>query len=157
MTTLERVSVGGLIGIVLGCPLYLPWVLARLGIYKRWYVARFIPPFSWSRAVYFFPASAFFLSIPCIALLPVEGNTRSNISVFIAFAGFALAPIIAIWTPRWLKPDWQRYLEDNYNQTEIRTFIPIWREMEKQEWSAYLDSEEGIDELVAITREKLGS
>ncbi len=139
-----------------GAPLYLPYLFARFGHYKSWYVARFIPPFSWSRAVYFWPASVFFIFLPLLVFSPLDDKTAMAALAFIAFAGFILAPIIAIWTPRWLKPKWQRYLEDNYSQEEIRYFIPIWREMDKREWSAYLDSEEGIDELVKITREKLG-
>lgn len=142
---------------LLGAPLYLPWLLARFGNYRRWYVVRFIPPFSWSRAVYFWPASAFFIFLPLLVFSSLDDETVMIASAFIGFAGFIIALIIAIWTPRWLKPSWQRYLEDNYSQTEIRSFIPIWREMDKQEWSAYLDNEEGIDALVTITREKLDS
>ncbi len=66
-----------------------------------------------------------------------------------------MAPIIAIWTPRWAKPNWQRYLETTTPPDSIRAFIPAWREMDKQEWSAYLDSEAGNEELVKITRQKL--
>ena len=69
--------------------------------------------------------------------------------------GIIITPIIIIWTPSWAKPKWQRYLEENCSQEEIRVFIPVWREMDKQEWSDYLDSEEGIDKLLKITREKI--
>jgi len=148
-----KVILAFLFSFSIASPIYLPWVLARFGKYRGWYLARFVPPFTWSRSVYFFPASAFFLIMPFAILVPVE--MRVMFINLVGFTGFILAPIIAIWTPRWLKPGWQRYLEDKYSQDSIRAFIPVWREMDKQEWSAYLDSEAGIEELVKITRQKL--
>jgi len=138
-----------------GAPIYLPWVLARFGKYRGWYLVPFVPPFIWNRLLYIFPLSAVFVCAPFIASLPVDGDTYMSLWGWASMLGIIVTPIIVIWTPRWLKPNWQRYLEDNYSQDSIRAFIPVWREMDKQEWSAYLDSEKGIDELVKITRQKL--
>ena len=148
MTTLERFLVGIPIGLGLGLPLYLFWVLARFGNYKRWYLAPFIPPFSWSRSIYIWPASLFFVGIPCVALLPLD--SRENAMISMGILGFILAFVMIIWTPDWAKPKWQRYLEANYSQAQIQRCIPLWREMERRQWSQLLDSEAGIDELVSM-------
>lgn len=144
-----------LLAFAFGAPIYMPWVLARFGKYRGWYLAHFVPPFVWSRSVYFFPLSAVFVCAPFLALIPVDVDTRGSLWGIASMLGIIVTPIIVIWTPRWLKPNWQRYLEDNYSQDEIRAFISVWREMGKKEWSTYLDSEEDIDELVKITRQKL--
>ena len=34
--------------------------------------------------------------------------------------------------------------------------MPVWRVMDAKRWGKLLDSEEGIDELVAIARAELG-
>ena len=148
MTTLEGFLVSLPLGLGLGLPLYLPWLLARLGYYKRWYIVHFTPPFSWSRAVYVWPASLMFVSMPCVALLPVD--SRENAWHIISFSGFILAIIMVIRPPGWAKPKWQRYLEANYSQAQIQRCIPLWREMERRQWSQLLDSEAGIDELVSM-------
>jgi len=148
MTTLERFLVAIPIGLGFGLPLYLPWVLVRFGKYKRWYLALFIPPFSWSRSIYLWPASLFFVSMPCVALLPID--SRENALISTLFLGIILAFVMMIWPPGWAKPKWQRYLEANYSQEQIRRCIPLWREMERRQWSQLLDSEAGIDELVSM-------
>jgi hypothetical protein len=62
-----------------------------------------------------------------------------------------------LWQPRWAKPDWQRYLEDNYSWSEIRNvLIPYWRQMDRSTWNTLMDSEEGIDKLVRMARKEWG-
>jgi hypothetical protein len=147
---------GSIFSIVLGAPLYLPWVLARVGIYKRWYLAPFMPPLMWSRAIYAWPASALFITAPLVGLLPIDGDARGLVLGIVSMLGVVLAIVMILWTPGWAKPDWQRYLEDNYPWWEIRrVFIPAWQKMDRAYWSKLMDSEEGIEELVRMAREEV--
>ena len=145
-----------LLSLLIGLPLYLPWLLARTGKYKRWYLAYFAPPFMWHRAIFFFPASAFFVIVPFMAVLPVNPDLGEAIWGYVGLAGAIIGFLMMLWTPRWAKPKWQQYLEDNYPYSEIRrTFVPVWREMDRRQWSRLMDSEEGIDELVQLARKGL--
>lgn len=136
-------------------PLCIPWILIRVGKYKRWYLAPFVPPFIWGRAFYGWPATAVFIFSPILAVLPVSDDTFMSLLGWISLVGVVLGIIMMIWTPGWAKPKWQRYLEAKYTGSEIRsTLIPVWRKMDRKKWSQLLDSEEGIEELVRIARQE---
>ncbi|MFZ1396769.1 MAG: hypothetical protein WAS33_07725 [Candidatus Promineifilaceae bacterium] len=148
-------AAASIVSILIGAPLYLPWIFARLGKYKRWYLAYFAPPFMWGKAIYAWPMSAFFISTPIIGLLPITPESRTLVWGIIGIIGVILGFLMILWQPKWAKPDWQRYLEDKYAWREIRgVFIPHWRQMDRQTWNRLMDSEEGIDELVRMAREK---
>jgi hypothetical protein len=137
-----------------GAPLYLPWIFARLGKYKRWYLAYFAPPFMWGKAIYAWPASAGFVFAPFMVLIPNHGDLRLFVWGIVGMAGVVTGFLMILWQPRWAKPPWQAYLEANYQWWEIRrVFIPYWRQMDRQTWNMLMDSEEGIDELVAMARQ----
>ena len=80
---------GILIFWLLGFVFSLPWVLVRLGIYKRWYLAPSLPPIIWGNAVFaMVPASAFLWSYPLIAF----GGIFVAIVTYISFSG----PIVGL-------------------------------------------------------------
>jgi hypothetical protein len=108
----------------------------------------------WGKAIYAWPASAFFVFAPIVGLLPVSSDLRLFVWNIIGMIGLILGILMILWQPRWAKPPWQAYLEDNYQWWEIRrVFIPYWRQMDRQTWNMLMDSEEGIDELVAMARQ----
>lgn len=62
-----------------------------------------------------------------------------------------------IWTPNWAKPFWQRHLESTYSYGEISgVFLPVWRQMDRREWSKKMETKEGIEDLVAYARKGHG-
>jgi hypothetical protein len=138
---------------LLGSPLYLPWLLARLGIYKSWYFAPFMLPFSWRGWIQLWPMSAFFIFTPCIALMPMSDDIAMKLIAFIGITGVVLAFVMALWNPRWAKPAWQRRLEDRYSYETINNFIEVWRQMDFAEWSQLVETEEGLEKLVKIAQE----
>lgn len=139
----------------ISAPVFLPWLLARLGYYKRWYLAPFAPPIMWGKAIYGWPISLFFLVGPLVALLGIKGDLALTIMSWLSILSIVLAFLMLLWTPRWAKPQWQLYLEDNHSYQEIRqVFIPAWRKMDRHEWSQLLDSESGIRKLVRIAQEQ---
>lgn len=125
-------------------PLYLPWLLARLGYYKKWYLAPFIPPFSWRGWIQVWPLSLFFVGSPFLALLPLTGNQRIMIWGILGIIGLLLTIIMILWTPGWAKPAWQRRLEDRFSHEQISAFISVWRKMSFSQWSDMIDTEEGM-------------
>lgn len=159
MSLWERFFIALVGGIGLGFPIYISWVLARIGFYKRWYLARFIPGISFSNSIYLFPMSLFFLIFPVLVFikdtdlnggLDLQGFVWSSAGVI----GFFLSVYMVFWTPRWAQPRWVLYLEDTYSEVEIqRVFIPAWRKLDKLHWSAKMDTLEGIEEMVAYARQ----
>lgn len=138
-----------------GAPVYLPWLLARMGYYKRWYLAPFAPPLMWGKAIYGWPISLFFVVTPLVFLVGIRGEQFDTVVSWLIISSFILTFFMLLWTPDWAKPKWQRYLEDKYSWREIRAvFIPAWREMDRKQWSQLLDSEQGIEQLVKLAREK---
>lgn len=137
---------------ILGAPIYLPWLLARLGLYKRWYFAPFMPPFSWRGWIQLWPISAFFVFTPCIALLPIGDDLFITVIAGIGISGVIIALVLVLWTPSWAKPTWQRRLEDRYSHEEISRFIQVWRGMDFKEWSRLIETEEGTKTLVRMAR-----
>ena len=151
---MEKVA-ASFVSILLGASLYIPWIFARLGKYKRWYLAYFAPPFMWNRAIFAWPASAGFVILPIIGLLPISPDLRTLILGIVGVTGVLIGFLMMLWPPEWAKPTWQNYLEDKYSWLEIRrVFIPYWRQMDRQTWNRLMDSKEGIDELVRMAREK---
>lgn len=150
-----KLFLGTLMMWAFGAPIYLPWLLARMGYYKRWYLAPFAPPLMWGKAIYLWPISLFFVSAPIVSFLGITGSLASTVMAWISPISIILAFNMLLWTPGWAKPTWQRYLEDKYSWREIReVFIPAWREMDRKQWSQLLDSEQGIEQLVKLAREK---
>ena len=151
---MARYLLGTMLMWALGSPLYFPWILVRYGKYKSWYLTHLFPPFIGGRAIYAWPLCAFFIFSPILAMLPIDDETFMNALGVISLASIFFAAYMMIWTPKWAKPKWQRYIEANYSFREIRNvFVPAWRRMDRYEWSIQLDSEEGIQELVQLARD----
>jgi len=153
---MEKVA-AAIVSILLGAPLYVPWIFARTGKYKRWYLAYFAPPFMWNKAIFAWPASAFFVFTPILGLLPISNEVFMIAIGVIGVTGVILGFLMMLWTPDWAKPSWQRHLENKYDWIEIhQVFILYWRKMDRSTWNTLMDSNEGIDELVQMARNPRG-
>jgi hypothetical protein len=138
---------------LIGAPVYLPDLLARLGVYKVWYFAPFIPPFSWKRSIHAWPASAGFICLPFLLFSSLSDEAVMLAFASLTFTGVLFAAVLMIWNPRWAKPLWQRRLEDRYSREEINeVLIPAWRGMNHREWGRLIETEEGLEQLVEMAR-----
>lgn len=144
---MERLA-AAIVSWLIGAPIYMPWLLARLGFYKGWYLAPFIPPFSWRRWILVWPMSAFFVCMPFVGLLPLSPDDKLNVLATIGVIGFVFAILLILWNPRWAKPAWQRRLEERYTHRQINKFLDVWRHMDRSEWGRLIETEEGLEELV---------
>jgi hypothetical protein len=67
---------------------------------------------------------------------------------------FLVSLILAVWNPRWLRPSWLNYLEDEYGTVmwklldEARKDVPA--------WSHRVRTQAGLEEWAEETRQKLG-
>jgi hypothetical protein len=129
-------------------------ISVRCGWHKTWYIKRTYPPVTYRAAQYFaFPFSLFWFSFPIVALLPIPRDNKVVPLVVGMLGSFVLCLVFAIWQPRWLKPTWQRRLEDRYSWKEISgIFIPAWRRMDRREWGRLIETQEGLEQLVRKAR-----
>lgn len=98
-----------------------------------------------------------FILGPFVGLIPITTEQRGEIIGYIALAGMIATAWMLIWSPGWAKPFWQRYLESTYSYGEISgVFLPVWRQMDRWEWSKKMETKEGIEELVAYARKGRG-
>jgi hypothetical protein len=132
----------------IGALLLLPSLLVRLGVWKTWYLAPSIPPFTFKRSFHLWPFALMFLCTPLIAILPLGDQAFELVIASIGIAGILLGIGLAVWAPRWAKPAWQRRLEDRYHHDEIATFVRVWRQIDRKEWGRLIETEEGLKQLV---------
>ena len=86
-----------------------------LGHFKRMFITQGVPGIYPRNTVYtLMPLGVFFLSFYPIFLWAGE-NALDELPSAIVFFGLGILVVVPlIWQPRWLKPAWLRWLEDNY-------------------------------------------
>lgn len=121
-------------------------VLMRMGIWKSWYLKSDLPPVTMRAAVYaLIPIGLGFTLAPILAAL---GDDDSMWAARLYGVTLAIGTILAIWQPPWVKPAWLRRLEFQYDQDTIKALIAEWRKMDRKEWGALIETQQGLDELV---------
>ena len=91
-------------------------------------------------------------SFAIIPLMPEE--VRLDFGTFFIGPLWILTLILAIWQPRWLKPKWLRWLEEEHGDIiEI-----LWEEVRKEGhgWERRVRTQEDLEQWVAEVRRKHG-
>lgn len=139
----------GLFGMVT----FIVGLCARLGFMRTIFAVKGNPVFAPPNLIY--GAIPLGLSIMLIAfggLLPTQ--TLRDWSLNIAFFLTALAIILAMWQPRWLKPKWLRWLEEEHGDIiEI-----LWEEVRQEghAWGRRVRTQEQLEQWVEEVRRKRG-
>jgi hypothetical protein len=137
----------------------LTWgILIRLGISKTWFVTISIPPYSIRSAAFgLIPIGMAAFLFGLLGAGRVSGWIGEDAGLlwlkFGVFPLMALGLILAIWQPRWILPDWYRWLRDNYGD-----IMPQLREhaqkMDLWAWRENVRSQEGLAQWAAEVRYK---
>lgn len=141
-----------------GFLLLLPWVCAKMGWYKEWYIVPVSLVLGPRRHIYMWPMSIFFLIVPILFLIR-DKELVGSIWIGTAVVSIILTIYMMAFPPRWARPNWILDLENRYSMDEIRrSFRPAWwhytrqgREYRKR-WSKMMDTPHGIDEMVEYAR-----
>jgi hypothetical protein len=133
---------------------FLTWgILLRSGYLRASYAVRGNPVFASPALLH----SLIFLGLALgvLAILPLlPPEIRLN------FGNFVFGPLIisvfvfAVWQPRWLRPKWLRWLEEEHSDViEI-----LWEEVRKEghTWGRRVQIQEQLEEWVAEVRRKHG-
>lgn len=132
--------------------LFLTWgILLRMGYLRASYAVKGNPVFASPALLH----SLIFLGLAAgaLAILPLfPKEVRSDLVTFLYGPLFISIFIFAIWQPRWLKPAWLRWMEDNHKDIiEI-----LWEEVRKEghSWERRVRTQEQLEAWVAEVRRK---
>lgn len=122
-------------------------ILMRVGAFKRWYLGpRIFPPQAITYGAIPFGVAAIELCV-VIVLTPHPNPNPDAIGWVVALtAGLTslFGFVLAIWRPRWIKPYWVRWLEDNYGD-RIHILIAAARRDPKA-WEKRVATQQGLEE-----------
>jgi hypothetical protein len=133
----------------IGLAFWVLGILIRVGVWKAWFLKQDLPPIRMRASVYVvFPLGLAFLAAPIINIAASSEMQAANAATAFLGSVAVLGTILALWQPWWLKPTWLQRLESQYDSDTINALIAEWRKMDRKEWGALIETQQGLDELV---------
>jgi hypothetical protein len=134
----------GLLLIIMG-------VLIRIGRHKRWYLVDDNSMF-YHKAVYyaFIPMGLASMFLAALPLLPTGGSGQDLVT-YAFFLLMGIGVLLTFWQPRWLKPDWVCWLEENH--TDILDLL-IKEARKTSGWEQRVSTQTGLEQWVVEIRQK---
>jgi len=115
------------------------------GFYKSWWLNKSTPITPTGIAYGLFPASVIFFVMAYIGFFQPPSSVKDNLLYFIGTPSIFLSIILTMIQPRWLKPQWLRWLEDNYQNT-LSLLQEDAIKMGKRNWGQQVSTQEGLEE-----------
>jgi hypothetical protein len=137
-----------------GFGMWLVWSGLRLhlGYWRRWYLME-DTIFAARPALFgLAPAGMAVVCFSVSLLLPTLG-ARRIVAAYVVVPLVILAVILSFWQPKWLKPKWVCWLEEN-NQDILGLIIEEGRKT--KDWGKVVATQEGLEAWVAQVRQKHG-
>lgn len=130
---------------IAGLTLFGLGLAVRLGYLKRMFIQKKKTGFYSRNTGYaLMPAGLFLLSFYPIFLWKGKQATEALPSLIIIVTLFVLPLIAIIWQPRWLKPAWLQWLDDNYGHVLEKMFKAA-RQMGPRRWEAQVSTQAGLE------------
>ncbi len=128
---------------------------ARLGYLKRMFITKGMPGVYPRNTVYaMMPLGIFFFSLLLNFLW--GDDTSDRMPLTIVFWGLALLVIVSlVWQPRWLKPAWRQWLENNYGHVTEEMFEEA-RQMGRDNWEAQVETQADLEHWADSVAQKHG-
>jgi hypothetical protein len=121
--------------------------MALRGHFKGLYLIKGIPLAAPASVIYtFFPGGIGFLMLAIALLVPNDAVMRKMVT-YTGVLGMLSALALMLWQPRWLKPQWLRWLEDNYPHL-LHTLLEEARQGGKA-WEARVKTQEDLERWAA--------
>jgi hypothetical protein len=129
---------------------------ARFGYLKRMFITKGIPGIYPRSTVYaLMPLGIFFIAFFPLFLWAGE-NALDRAPSAIVFFGLAILVVVSlVWQPRWLKPAWLRWLEDNYGHVRVGMFEEA-RQMGARNWEAQVATQADLERWADSVARKHG-
>lgn len=129
---------------ILGCILIYNGLAIKQGTLKRWYLgSKIFPP--QALAYILMPLGLIGVEIFVMGLLSslFTPDTNGWILGFIVIPTVVISYILAFWRPRWIKPEWVNWLEDNYSD-QLHILIENARQ-NPWAWEKRVSTQEGLE------------
>jgi hypothetical protein len=102
----------------------------------------------------FIPLGLSFIAAEIITSDLIPSKTPGGVEFWIVMAMFVASMVLGVWNPRWLRPRWLVYLEEEYGTV-------MWRLLDEarknpREWERQVRTQEGLEQWAEETRKKLG-
>lgn len=142
--------------IVVGVAFLFLGIYVRFGGFKTLYLAKGIPilmPRALANVPIPFGITLIILAVS-ISDWIADPSIRNMLFDWIITPMFVASLVLGIWNPRWLRPYWLNYLEDEYGSV-------MWRLLEEARkdapgWARRVRTQAGLEEWAEETRIKLG-
>lgn len=132
----------GLTGIIF---IYLGLITLN-GSYKRWYLGpKIFPPQAIVYSVIPFGIAGIEIFVIGIFSPYLGPDTTGWVIAFTVGPILLLGYILAFWRPKWIKPDWVNWLEENYTREELDILVATARR-DIQAWEERVSTQEGLEE-----------
>jgi hypothetical protein len=139
--------------LVLGGLVFVGGLLVRIGKLRHWFVMPNYPVLMPKAAVYAQLVLGLMIASIAMSLLMPTSEAARNVWLWIVFPLLAIALVLAVWQPSWIKPRWVRWLEENHGDI-LELLIEEGRKTPG--WSKRVSTQEGLEAWVAEVRRKHG-
>lgn len=139
--------------LVIGVLFFISGIAMYSGFYKSWWLNKSTPVTPTGIAYGLFPASVAFFVVTYIAFFQPQSSLRDSLLCFLGIPSILLSIIFATIQPRWLKPQWLKWIETNHEQFSRL----LWEDARKRgrwKWELQVRTQKGLEEWVAEVQSK---
>jgi len=121
-------------------------ILVRLGIQKFWFSTKPVPALVVPNVAFgTIPLGLAVLTMGIAMKLRIRTDLAQDVLCFAVGPLVGLSLLFIVWQPRWLKPAWYRWLEDNYGE-----IMPLLRKdaqsFGRMKWQRMVRTQKGLEE-----------
>ena len=120
------------------------FLVVRLGIIKSWFILKSVPGILSGRMMY--AMFAFGLSFFLLHFIPLQPK-YDNLEILVLLIG----PVLGFWfmyhPPRWIKPNWLQWLEQEYGYC-LPILVEEAQTMNRWAWEAKVRTRAGMQEWI---------
>lgn len=121
-------------------------ILVRLGTVKYWFSTKPVPALVVPKVVFgMIPFGLASLVLGLDLMFSANPDVAGDVFCFAVSPLVGLSLVFIVWQPRWLKPAWYRWLEDNYGE-----IMPLLRKdaqsYGRMKWQRMVRTQRGLEE-----------
>jgi len=127
-------------------------ILVRLGFLKLWFILRSSPNMPRSFMWGFVPLGMALIVQGVSFMMPLSKNDKTMVFDIVFCPLLVLSFVFAIWKPRWLMPDWYRWIWDNHR--DVIGLLRREARRDERAWMERVSTQEGLEAWVLEVRSK---
>ena len=129
-------------------------IWTRLGKNRAWYLVPNYYVLLPKSGHYALPVAGLMLILLGISLLFPHSEFGDNIMWWGAFPLMVIVFLIVVFEPKWFKPQWIQWLEENHRDILELLIEEARKTSNWKDWAERVSTQEGLEEWVSEVREK---